>query len=66
MACQVFRGQWIGTKKQGIGSYLYPRKAKYEGQWHDNVKDGFGVWYFPKGGLYKVPSIELHTTNCFQ
>ena len=44
----------MGGKKQGIGAYQYPRKAKYEGEWQNNVKDGFGVYHFAKGGLYKV------------
>ena len=52
--CGACRGQWLGRKKQGIGSYRYLRNAKYEGEWHNNLKDGFGVYHFAKGGLYKV------------
>ena len=44
----VYRGQWQGPKKHGLGVYTYPGGARYEGRWAENVKDGLGVYYFPK------------------
>ena len=44
----VYRGQWQGGKKQGMGVYTYPGGGRYEGRWIDNLKDGIGVYHFPK------------------
>ena len=54
----VYRGQWQGPKKHGLGVYTYPGGARYEGRWADNVKDGLGVYYFPK-----VTILEKHFQN---
>ena len=40
----IYRGQWSGGKKCGLGVYLYPNGAKYEGRWSDNVKYGLGIY----------------------
>ncbi|KAG1667759.1 hypothetical protein FOA52_016198 [Chlamydomonas sp. UWO 241] len=50
---RCYRGQWHGTRKEGLGAYTYPSGARYEGEWRDNVKDGRGVYYFPAGGVYE-------------
>lgn len=44
----VYRGQWSGARKAGLGVYRYPSGAQYAGQWADNVKHGLGVYTFPK------------------
>ncbi|GAX73486.1 hypothetical protein CEUSTIGMA_g938.t1 [Chlamydomonas eustigma] len=49
----LYRGQWRGLRKEGLGVYTYPGGAKYEGEWRDNMKDGRGVYYYPKGGTYE-------------
>ena len=46
----VYRGNWRGGKKEGLGVYSYPSGARYEGRWEDNLKHGLGVYYFPKAG----------------
>ena len=49
----IYRGQWAGAAKQGVGVYMYPSGARYEGQWHSGVKAGRGVYVFPGGGRYE-------------
>jgi len=44
----VYRGQWAGARKAGLGVYRYPSGAVYAGQWADNAKHGAGVYAFPK------------------
>ena len=44
----VYRGQWRGGKKEGLGVYTYPSGARYEGQWKNNLKNGLGSYHFPK------------------
>ena len=49
----VYRGEWVGTRKEGLGVYTYPSGARYEGEWRDNAKNGRGIYYYPKGGVYE-------------
>lgn len=44
----VYRGEWAGARKAGLGVYRYPSGAQYAGQWADNGKHGLGVYTFPK------------------
>ncbi len=44
----IYRGNWRGGKKEGLGVYTYPSGARYEGRWEDNVKHGLGIYHFPK------------------
>lgn len=43
-----YRGQWLGPRKQGLGTYAYPSGGQYQGMWRDNLKEGYGVYTFPK------------------
>lgn len=47
----VYRGQWVGAAKQGLGQYRYPSGAKYAGEWSSNEKTGLGVYTFPRVGF---------------
>ncbi|KAI8472386.1 MAG: hypothetical protein J3K34DRAFT_209779 [Monoraphidium minutum] len=49
----VYRGEWRGMAKEGLGVYRYASGARYEGEWRGNVKDGRGVYYYPSGGTYE-------------
>ncbi len=49
----VYRGQWRGRSKQGLGVYRYPSGAQYQGEWLDNQKHGRGIYTYPNGGLYQ-------------
>ncbi|KAK9824667.1 hypothetical protein WJX72_012186 [[Myrmecia] bisecta] len=49
----VYRGQWRGRSKQGLGVYKYPSGARYLGEWLNNQKHGRGVYAYPSGGLYQ-------------
>eukprot|EP00210_Caulerpa_lentillifera_P008649 g8248.t1 len=44
----IYRGQWNGLKKHGVGTYKYTSGAIYEGEWKENAKTGRGVYYFKK------------------
>jgi len=49
----VYRGEWRGLAKHGLGIYTYPSGARYEGEWRNGVKQGRGVYFFPSGGVYE-------------
>ena len=55
----VYRGQWAGARKAGLGVYRYPSGAQYAGQWADNVKHGLGVYTFPKARHKSRPAEPL-------
>ena len=44
----AYRGEWLGPRKQGLGTYTYPSGGQYQGMWRDNLKEGYGVYTFPK------------------
>ena len=44
----LYRGQWAGSIKQGVGVYRYPGGSRYEGEWHANLKNGHGIFTFAK------------------
>ncbi len=50
----IYRGQWQGGKKEGLGVYTYPGGGRYEGRWIDNLKDGIGIYYFPKASSVRL------------
>ncbi len=46
-----YKGEWLGPRKQGLGTYTYPSGGQYQGMWRDNLKEGYGVYTFPKVSL---------------
>lgn len=49
----VYRGEWRGLAKHGLGAYTYKSGAKYLGEWRNGKKEGRGLYYFPSGGVYE-------------
>ena len=50
----AYRGEWLGPRKQGLGTYTYPSGGHYQGMWRANLKEGYGIYTFPK-----VPFLAL-------
>ena len=50
---EVYEGQFINGKRQGIGKYFYKNGDIYEGYWMDDMRNGYGYIKFFNGDWYQ-------------
>ncbi len=53
-----YKGEWLGPRKQGLGTYTYPSGGQYQGMWRNNLKEGYGVYTFPKVPFWNLVHID--------
>ena len=53
--CNLYKGQWLDGKRNGIGTFFYANGSQYHGTWQNNIKQGFGVLTYPDGHVYEGP-----------
>eukprot|EP01062_Namystynia_karyoxenos_P059239 TRINITY_DN50687_c0_g1_i1.p1 TRINITY_DN50687_c0_g1~~TRINITY_DN50687_c0_g1_i1.p1 ORF type:complete len:368 (+),score=129.60 TRINITY_DN50687_c0_g1_i1:84-1106(+) len=46
----VYRGSFLGTRKEGRGFWRHPEGETYEGGYHDNKQHGWGTYKFGESG----------------
>ena len=45
-------GCFLNGQKNGIGTYIWNNKSKYEGEWKNDQLNGYGIYYFSDGRQY--------------
>jgi hypothetical protein len=50
---QVYEGQWVNGKKQGVGKYTFSNGELYDGDYFNNRKHGYGKYTFKNGSSYE-------------
>jgi hypothetical protein len=46
----TYEGQWLGSKRHGLGFWRHPEGETYEGQYAENKQNGLGVYHFGSSG----------------
>ena len=51
---EVYYGNFVDGKRNGVGQCLYPDGSKYIGEFANNLPDGYGTWIFysPTEGVF--------------
>ena len=49
----IFKGEWVGGLRNGIGKIIYPNGDIYEGNYVNNLKTGIGKIIYPNGDIYE-------------
>ena len=39
----IYEGEFVNTKKHGIGTYYFPDGTMYKGEWNEDKMEGFGI-----------------------
>ena len=45
----TYKGDLVGGKRCGRGTFVYADGSKYEGEWHDGERQGYGIQTDPNG-----------------
>ncbi|GHS91673.1 hypothetical protein AGMMS49949_02450 [Alphaproteobacteria bacterium] len=54
----VYVGDWVADRQEGIGVMTNPRDGKYEGQWKASHKEGRGTLTWPSGERYRKVGLK--------
>ena len=48
----IYKGQWKGEHRHGVGVQIWPDGAKYEGNWLNNKAHGSGKFWHADGDVF--------------
>lgn len=49
----LYQGNFLKGKRNGIGKYFWEKDIYYHGEWNDNLMEGRGIYYFSKDAFYE-------------
>ena len=53
MTCvDLYKGWFVGNKREGFGRHVWPDGAEYEGEWKNDLPNGKGKEKWPDGSTY--------------
>ena len=50
---QLMKENWVGTKKNGQGTEIWPNRYIYKGEFKNSEWSGQGILTFPDGATYE-------------
>lgn len=58
-----FEGTLRNSRKEGMGTYVWPDGQRYSGQWRDDLQDGKGTLTFANGDVYEGDFLKNERTG---